>query len=122
MRRLPPPGWIVLMNAAVDAAPTTTETTRRLRKWATIAAFSLIPATLLAVVLALTAENAGRCITYGENCGSTPGWLYSGSLLLAGAAWLAVLCVPRDAVRRTALGLQLAAEATFLVTVVSTYA
>lgn len=117
MRRPPPTGSIGIMSAD----PTTAETTRRLRKWATIWALSLLPATLLAGVLALSAENAGRCIGYGENCGSTPGWLYSGSLLTGGLAWLTVLLVPRDAARRTAFWIQLAAEGVFLTAVVSTY-
>ncbi|WP_329384012.1 hypothetical protein [Streptomyces sp. NBC_01716] len=106
----------------MNADPTAAQATRRLRKLATISAFSIVPASILAALLALTGERAGRCITYGENCGSNPGWLYQGSLLLAGVAWLTVLVVPRNAVSRSALGVQLAAEGAFLMAVVTTYA
>ncbi|MEV0774857.1 hypothetical protein ACIBLA_07120 [Streptomyces sp. NPDC050433] len=106
----------------MNAIMTTAEATRLLRKWATVSAVLLVPATILAGILALTTENSARCIGYNENCGSTPGWVYSGSLLVAGVAWLAVLFVPRRALRGTALLIQLVAEATFLMAVLTTYA
>ncbi|WP_405796283.1 hypothetical protein [Streptomyces sp. NBC_01506] len=98
------------------------EATRRLRKWATVSALLMVPATVLAGLVALTGEKAGRCIGYNENCGSTPGWLYQGSLLVAGAAWLTVLLAPHRTARGTAYLVQLAAQGTFLMAVVTTYA
>ncbi|MFC8826892.1 hypothetical protein ACFT9I_16300 [Streptomyces sp. NPDC057137] len=105
------------MNAA---DPTAAQATRRLRKWATVSALLLVPATILAGILALTGERAGRCLTYG-GCDSNPGWLYQGSLLVAGIAWVTVLCVPRKTVGGTAYVVQLAAQGTFLMAVVTTY-
>ncbi|MFD4765590.1 hypothetical protein [Streptomyces niveus] len=104
----------------MNAAPTPSPTTRRLRMWATTAALLMVPASILAVLLALTSERAGWCITYGD-CASNPDWLYQGSLLVAGMAWVTVLCVPRKRVGGSAYVLQLAAQGTFLMAVATTY-
>lgn len=117
MRRATPPALIDTMNAD----PTTTQATRRLRKWAVISALLMVPATILAGILAVTGERAGRCLTYG-GCDRNPDWLYQGSLLVAGIAWLTVLFVPHYAVRRAAYVIQLAAQGTFLMAVVTNYA
>lgn len=105
----------------MNADPTAAETTRRLRKWSTVSALLLVPATILAGLLAVSGERSGRCLTYG-GCDSNPGWLYEGSLWVAGIAWLTVLVVPRRTVRGTAYLIQLAAQGTFLMAVVTTYA
>ncbi|MFJ6820010.1 hypothetical protein ACIQRJ_06300 [Streptomyces niveus] len=104
----------------MNADPTTAQATRRLRKWATISALLMVPATILAGLLAVTGEG-GRCLTYG-GCGSNPDWLYQGSLVVAGIAWVTVLRVPRKTVGGNAYVLQLAAQGTFLMAVVTTYA
>lgn len=116
MRRAPPPALINPMNAA----PTPAQATRRLRKWAIISALLMVPATILAGLLAVTGERAGRCLTYG-GCDTNPHWLYQGSLLTAAIAWVTVLCVPRKTVGGSAYVLQLAAQGTFLMAVVTTY-
>ncbi|MFD3530535.1 hypothetical protein [Streptomyces sp. NPDC058664] len=97
----------------------------RLRKRALIGAGLLLPATLLAGVLALSTEDAGRCVTYGEGCGGAPGFLYAASLVIAAAAFVTVLAVgstSRAGVRRAALWTQLGAEAVFLLFVLTTFA
>ncbi|EST27113.1 hypothetical protein [Streptomyces niveus] len=83
-------------------------------------ALLLVPATILAGLLAVTGEHAGRCLTYG-GCDTNPHWLYQGSLLTAAIAWLTVLCLPRKTVGGSAYVLQLAARGTFLMAVVTTY-
>ncbi|MFD4765586.1 hypothetical protein [Streptomyces niveus] len=104
----------------MNADPTTAQATRRLRKWATISALLMVPVTILAGLLAVTGEG-GRCLTHG-GCGSNPDWLYQGSLVVVGIAWVTALCVPRKAVGVRAYVIQLAAQATFLMAVVTTYA
>lgn len=52
---------------------------------------------------------------------TNPHWLYQGSLLTAAIAWVTVLCVPRKTVGGSAYVLQLAAQGTFLMAVVTTY-
>ncbi|MFF1506121.1 hypothetical protein [Streptomyces sp. NPDC058326] len=97
----------------------------RLRKWALVWAGLLLPATLLAGVLALIPEDAGRCITHGGGCGGAPGFLYAVSLVIAAAAFVTVLTVrgaSRAGVRRAALWTQLGAEAFFLLFVLTTFA
>ncbi|MET4927584.1 hypothetical protein P3L51_35385 [Streptomyces sp. PSRA5] len=105
----------------MNADPTTAQATRRLRKWATVSALLLVPATILAGLLAVVGERASRCFTYG-GCDSNPDWLYQGSLVIAGIAWVTALCVRRKAVGGTAYVVQLAAQGTFLMAVVTTYA
>ncbi|MFE7568726.1 hypothetical protein ACFU76_17480 [Streptomyces sp. NPDC057539] len=113
------------MKISLPAAPATPELTadggRRLRAWSTVSVILLLPATILAGILALTGENVGNCIAYNENCGTTPGWVYEGSLLITGIAWVVVLCPGHGAVRRTALWIQLGAECTFLAAVLTIF-
>ncbi|MEV6399096.1 hypothetical protein AB0M39_30665 [Streptomyces sp. NPDC051907] len=110
-----------LPTAPASSSPTA-EAARRLRMWSVVWAALLVPATIATGILALTAENAGRCIGYDESCGGNPEWAYGGSLLVAGVAWATVLCVPSIAVRRAALWIQLAAECVFLTAVLTTFA
>ncbi|MEU8708729.1 hypothetical protein [Streptomyces sp. NPDC048565] len=43
-----------------------------------LSAFLFAPAALALIMLALTSEHTGRCVTYGEQCGpSLPGWLFA---------------------------------------------
>ncbi|MER8042837.1 hypothetical protein [Streptomyces sp. NPDC094032] len=95
---------------------------RRVRVWALVSAGLLVPATVLSGILALSADNAGRCVGYAEDCGSNPGWMYAGSLVLAAVALVVALAAPREPVRRAALAAQVAAELVFLLMVVTTFA
>ncbi|WP_052499102.1 hypothetical protein [Streptomyces vietnamensis] len=93
----------------------------RLRKRSLIGAGLFVPATVLAGIVALTAENAGRCITYGEGCGSTPGYPYVVSLVLAAVAFAIAQGADRATVRRAAVWTQLGAEFVFLLLVMTTF-
>ncbi|MDV5145811.1 hypothetical protein R1T08_16745 [Streptomyces sp. SBC-4] len=94
----------------------------RLRKRSLIWAGLLLPATLLVGFLALTTEDASSCIAKGTGCGGAPGFLYVASLVIAGAAFVAVQSTSRADVRRAALWTQLGAEAVFLLFVATTFA
>ncbi|WP_405853673.1 hypothetical protein OG361_14370 [Streptomyces sp. NBC_00090] len=94
----------------------------RLRKRALIWAGLLLPATLLAGFLALSTEDGSSCVTHGTGCGGAPGFLYVASLVVAGAAFVAVQSTSRADVRRAALWIQLGAEAAFLLFVLTTFA
>ncbi|MFI6417820.1 hypothetical protein ACIBG6_10510 [Streptomyces sp. NPDC050842] len=94
----------------------------RLRKRSLIWAGLLLPATLLVGFLALTTEAASGCIAKGTGCGGAPGFLYVASLVIAGAAFVAVQSTSRADVRRAALWTQLGAEAVFLLFVATTFA
>ncbi|GAA2799685.1 hypothetical protein [Streptomyces showdoensis] len=111
------------MSNPVPAAPAPAPAPgRRVRVWALVSAGLLVPATVLAGILALSADHAGRCLGYAENCGSNPGWTYGASLGLAAVALVVALAASRETVRRAALGTQVAAELVFLLLVVTTFA
>ncbi|MEU6929246.1 hypothetical protein [Streptomyces sp. NPDC046385] len=109
------------MSNLVPAAPAPAAG-RRVRVWALVSAGLLVPATVLAGILALSSDHAGRCVGYAEECGSNPGWMYAGSLGLALVALVVALAASREPVRRAALGVQVAAELVFLLMVVTTFA
>ncbi|MEU7293403.1 hypothetical protein AB0A76_09400 [Streptomyces exfoliatus] len=94
----------------------------RLRKWALIWAGLLLPATVLAGLLALSTEAAASCIMHGTSCGGAPGFLYVASLVIAAVAYVAVRRASRADVRRAALRTQLGAEAVFVLFVATTFA
>ncbi|MFI0928147.1 hypothetical protein ACH4TP_30110 [Streptomyces sp. NPDC021012] len=94
---------------------------RRLRKLSLIWAGLFLPATVLAGIVALMAENAGRCIEYGDGCGSTPGYPYVVSLALAAVAFAVAQGADRDTVRKAAFWTQLGAESVFLLLVMTTF-
>ncbi|MZD04510.1 hypothetical protein GTW43_05360 [Streptomyces sp. SID5785] len=90
------------------------------RFWSAVAAVLFLPAALGALVLTLMSERAGRCLTYGENCGwSLPNQLFVGALVLGVVALVVVQAAPGDRVRRWAFGVQLGMEGTALVTILS---
>lgn len=109
------------MSNSVPAAPVPAPG-RRVRVWALVSAGLLVPATVLAGILALSSDQAGRCVGYAEECGSHPGWMYAGSLGLAVVALVVALAASRERVRRAALGTQVVAELVFLLMVVTTFA
>ncbi|MEU8762022.1 hypothetical protein [Streptomyces sp. NPDC048659] len=108
------------MTNPVPAAPAPA-TRRRIHVWALVSAGLLVPATILAGILALTAENAGRCVGYGEECGSNPGWLYTVSLVVALVGLVVALAASRERVRLLAFRVQVAAELVFLLLVATTF-
>ncbi|MFE6225225.1 MULTISPECIES: hypothetical protein [unclassified Streptomyces] len=97
---------------------------RRLRLRALGAGLALVPATVVAVFLALATDKGGHCVMRGT-CGDVPGWLYQAALAVAGAAWLVALTTPGGRppapVRRAALRTLLGAEAVFLLLVLAHY-
>ncbi|QNS02478.1 hypothetical protein [Streptomyces xanthii] len=93
---------------------------QRPRFWSAVAAVLFLPAALGAAVLTLMSERAGRCLTYGERCGSSlPNQVFAGALVLGLAALVVVQAAPGVRVRRWALAAQLVFEGTALVTILS---
>ncbi|MFI7005163.1 hypothetical protein [Streptomyces sp. NPDC050145] len=96
------------------------DTPQRLRFWSVVAAVLFLPAALGAAVLTLMSERAGRCLTYGEQCGSSlPNQVLAAALVLGLVALVVVQAASSVRVRRWALGAQLALECTALVTILS---
>lgn len=87
----------------------------RIRVRSCLAAFALVPASVIAVVLALTSESAGRCLTYGEGCSGNSAQPLLITLLGVVLAWAVALLTPargaashsvRIVAYRTQLGLE----------------
>ncbi|MFF2149460.1 hypothetical protein [Kitasatospora sp. NPDC058190] len=92
----------------------------RTRRRAVLSAVLFVPATLAAILLALSSEQASVCITYGEQCDrGLPDWLLRWGAGLAAAAFLAALAAPAARMRRAALAAQILAEATALLVILS---
>ncbi|MER6256927.1 hypothetical protein ABT224_36870 [Streptomyces sp. NPDC001584] len=108
-------------SAPVSARPVQSPSpTDRTRLWAAVAAFLFVPAAVVAGILTLASEQASRCVTYGEQC--TPGlpdWLFGWSAGLGAVALLVALAAPALRVRQAALAVQIFAEATALVVILS---
>ncbi|MFJ8669146.1 hypothetical protein [Streptomyces sp. NPDC093600] len=107
--------------AAVEIRP---NEARRFRTRALWAGLLLMPATVVAGVLGLMSENAGRCVGYGEGCSDTPGWVYLTALAVAAAAWIHALCTPDGDSqpapgRKAAFWTMIGAECVFLLLVVT---
>ncbi|MFF3690308.1 hypothetical protein [Streptomyces sp. NPDC002187] len=93
---------------------------RSSRFWSVLAAVLFVPAAPAAGVLTLASERAGRCMTYGEQCGSSlPGWLFVWGVALGGVACVVALAAPAVRVRRVALIAQLLAECVALMVILS---
>ncbi|WP_055600437.1 hypothetical protein, partial [Streptomyces aureus] len=63
-----------------------------------------------------------RCLTYGEACDGTPGFLYVAALAIAFAALVTVQSSSRPEIRRAALWAQLGAEGVFLLFLLTAFA
>ncbi|GGY30176.1 hypothetical protein [Streptomyces omiyaensis] len=104
------------MNDHPGAAPAP-PAARALRRRALWAGLLFLPATLLALVLALASESGSACVMRGT-CRELPGWLYASTLVVAGGAWVRALTVPDGApptrARRAALWTLIGAELVFL--------
>ncbi|WP_411083709.1 hypothetical protein [Streptomyces sp. cmx-18-6] len=92
----------------------------RTRFWSGLCAGLFVPVALLGGLLTLTGERAGRCMTYGEQCGDQlPGRLFGWSLALAAVACVVALAAPAARVRRVAFATQLLAEFVALTVILS---
>lgn len=130
-RRLPlstpagaaPPGRALgggMKEIAPLLKPATEEFTDRTRFRSVLSALLFVPAALVLGLLTLTSERAGRCLTYGEGCGSSlPGWLFTWSLGLGAVACVVALAASAVRVRRIALVAQLLAEGAALMVILS---
>lgn len=113
------------MNASTStAAPApparSTSPTDRTRRWAAVAALLFVPAAVVAGVLTLTSERAGRCLTYGEQCApGLPGGLFAWSAGAGAVALLVAVAAPAVRVRQAALTAQVLAEVTALLVILS---
>ncbi|MCS0638076.1 hypothetical protein NX801_20940 [Streptomyces sp. LP05-1] len=92
----------------------------RTRFWAAACAVLFVPAVVLAGLLTLSSERAGRCLTYGEQCHQAlPGSLFTWGAGLAAVAFAAALAAPTPRLRRTALAAQLLFEGLPLLVILS---
>ncbi|MFE2296235.1 hypothetical protein [Streptomyces sp. NPDC059452] len=92
----------------------------RTRFWSGLSAGLFVPAALLAGLLVLSSERAGRCMTYGQQCGdSLPGRLFGWSLALAALACVVALAATTVRMRQTAFAAQLLAEFVALTVILS---
>ncbi|MBT2408566.1 MULTISPECIES: hypothetical protein [unclassified Streptomyces] len=93
---------------------------RSSRFWSFLAAALFVPAALAASVLTLSSERAGRCVTYGEQCGSPlPGELFVWGVGVGAMACVIALVTPAARIRRVALIAQLLAECLALMVILS---
>ncbi|MFF5763390.1 hypothetical protein ACWD5B_33495 [Streptomyces tanashiensis] len=92
-----------------------------LRRRGMIWAGVFLPAVPLAAVAALTSENAGRCVAYGNGCGSVTGLFALVALGMVLVALVTVQSTSRAAVRRAAYRVQLGAEFVFLTLVMTAF-
>ncbi|WP_328923670.1 hypothetical protein OG429_02880 [Streptomyces sp. NBC_00190] len=95
----------------------------RSRFWSGLSA-ALFPAAVLAVVMVLLSSvRVSGCVTYGVQCTrGLPGWLFVWSAGLGALAFVVALAAPALRVRQAALGVQLLAECTALLVILSYYA
>ncbi|MFB7392218.1 hypothetical protein [Streptomyces sp. NPDC056191] len=93
----------------------------RLRRRSAVWAGLFVPAALLAGLLVLGRENAARCLTHGDSCDGTPGFLYAAALAIAFAALVTVQGTSRPGLRRTACRTQIGAEGVFLVLLLTAF-
>ncbi|MFE3558350.1 hypothetical protein ACFXKW_26340 [Streptomyces sp. NPDC059193] len=92
----------------------------RTRLWAALAALLFVPGMLTAGVLTLASESASRCVTYGERC--TPGlpaWLFECGVGVGAVALVVALAAHAVRVRQAALAVQVLAECTALLVILS---
>ncbi|MFJ6612979.1 hypothetical protein ACIQPT_22185 [Streptomyces sp. NPDC091289] len=107
-------------SAKKSPTPRKAPTTDRARFWSGLCAGLFVPAALFAVLLTLSSDRAGRCLTYGDLCGdSLPGWLFGWSLALAVIACVVALTATAVRVRQAAFGTQLLAEFVALTVILS---
>lgn len=113
-------------TTAPEPTPPAEEATRepltpdRTRFRSGLCAGLFVPAALVSGLLTLTGERAGRCMTYGQQCGDQlPGWLFGWSLALAVVACVVALAATAVRVRQVAFATQLLAEFVALTVILS---
>lgn len=90
------------------------------RRTAQPAAFLFPPAAAVVGILVLASERASRCLTYGEQCASgLPGWLFGWGTGIGVVALLVAVASPTVRIRRAGLAVQVLAECTMLLVIVS---
>ncbi|MFG2834658.1 hypothetical protein ACGFYE_06665 [Streptomyces zaomyceticus] len=94
----------------------------RLRKRSMVWAGTLPPASLLAGFLVLAREKVADCLTHGQSCEGTPGFVYIAALVVFVAALVTVQSTSRPDVRRVAFRTQLGAEGVFLLLLLTAFA
>ncbi len=108
-------------SAPASACPVQSPSPReRTRLWAALAALLFVPAAVVTGILTLASGHASRCVTYGEQC--TPGlpnWVFEWSAGVGAVALLAALVAPAVRMRQAALTVQVLAEGTALLVVLS---
>nr|WP_024127112.1 hypothetical protein [Streptomyces sp. F8]AHE39833.1 Hypothetical protein pFRL5_170 [Streptomyces sp. F8] len=111
------------MNASAPASARLVQSPaprERTRLWAALAALLFVPAAVVTGILTLASEQASRCVTYGEQC--TPGlpsWVFEGSAGVGTVALLVALAAPAVRMRQAALTVQVLAEGTALLVILS---
>ncbi|MFC9295111.1 hypothetical protein ACFTWH_18665 [Streptomyces sp. NPDC057011] len=111
------------MNAT-DSSPATSAQVAgardRSRFRAVLSAVLFVPAALAAGVLVLASEEASRCVTYGEQCAAgLPGWLFGWGAGIGAVAFVVALAAPAKGVRQVSLAVQVFAECTALLVILS---
>ncbi|MER6316159.1 hypothetical protein ABT237_20585 [Streptomyces sp. NPDC001581] len=116
------------MNATASAA-TAPDPVRaagekdRSRFWSGLSAAVFPGAVVAALVLLLSSVRVSGCVTYGVQCTrGLPGWLFLWSVGVGFVALVVAVAAPALQVRQTALSVQLLAECTALLVIVSYYA
>ncbi|MFD4866824.1 hypothetical protein [Streptomyces sp. NPDC058412] len=95
----------------------------RSRFWSGLSAALFPGAVVAAVVLLLSSVRVSGCVTYGVQCTrGLPGWLFLWSVGVGFVALVVALAAPALRVRRAALSVQLLAECTALLVILSYYA
>ncbi|HET6857741.1 MAG TPA: hypothetical protein VFH94_11705 [Streptomyces sp.] len=93
---------------------------RSIRFWSVLSAVLFIPAALAVGLLTLASEQAGRCVTYGEQCGaSLPGWMFAWGVSLGLVACVVAVATSAGRVGRVAFTVQLLAECVALTVILS---
>ncbi|MFG2668561.1 hypothetical protein ACGFY6_30535 [Streptomyces sp. NPDC048387] len=92
----------------------------RTRLWAALAALLFVPAAVVIGILTLASERASRCVTYGEQCApGLPSWVFEWSIGVGAVALLVALAAPPVRVRQVALAVQVLAEGSALLVILS---
>ncbi|MFI8266720.1 MULTISPECIES: hypothetical protein [unclassified Streptomyces] len=95
----------------------------RSRFWSGLSAALFVPAVLASVMLLLSSVRVSGCVTYGVECArGLPGWLFLWSSGAAIVAFIVALAAPARWARQAALAIQLLAEGTALLVILSHYA
>ncbi len=106
--------------SAMPPAEATAAGRDRSRFRAVLSAVLFVPAALAAGILTLSSERASRCVTYGEQCAQgLPGWLFVWSAGIGTVAFVVALAASALRVRQAALAVQLLAECTALLVILS---